>query len=358
MSRFMRSLRLGLVPGLFVLGLATIAGTAGPAAARGDGWLGVATQAVTEDLRDALDLHGDGVLVNRVVEGSPADHAGIRKGDVITSVNGRQVRSPEELAEVISSQSEGARAAIRVARRGGEALTIDVRLGSRPEGDNEDREQPEWKDRGDHGDRDVTPAPGARPEVHVWKNGKEVDPNDEDFDMPDMPNLRGLGGLNGMFNMRPRLGVRTQKMNSDLGSYFGGTNGRGALVVEVIEGSAADRAGLRAGDVITAVGNANVDDPDDLVRAIANEEGKTSLTIVRRGARRTIEADLGERSRDSDTWRMRDGRAPRAPRAPMAPDMRRNDGDDSNREIQELRDEIRELKKQLQEQKDHNNDDR
>ncbi len=346
MSRFIRSLRLGLVPGLFVLGLASVA------VARGDGWLGVATQAVTEDLRDALDLHGDGVLVNRVVEGSPADRAGIRKGDVITSVNGRAVRSPEELAAVISSQSEGERAAVRVQRRGGEALTIDVRLGSRPEGAGEDREQPQWTERGD---RDDTPPPG-KPEVHVWKNGKEVEPGDEDFDMPNLPNFRGMGGMNGMFNMRPRLGVRTQKMNSDLGSYFGGTNGRGALVVEVVEGSAADRAGIHAGDVITAVGHTNVDDPDELVRAIANEEGKTSLTIVRRGERRTIEADLGDRPRD--TWRMRDGRAPRAPEAPMAPEMRRNDGDDSNREIQQLRDEIRELKKQLQEEKDRRDDDR
>ncbi len=348
MSRFMRSLRLGVLPGLFALGIAGVA-----VAQSGNGWLGVSTQSVTEELRDALDLRGDGVLVNRVVSGSPADRAGIRKGDVITAVNGRSVESPEELADVIRAQSSGSTASVRIARRGGESQAISVRLGNRSEAQKGDRDDDE--------DWNGTPAPGTpapgRPEVHVWKNGKEVDPDDEDFKMPDMRGFRGFGDMSGMqFNMRPRLGVRLEKMNSDLGGYFGGTNGRGALVVEVVEDSPAERAGIKAGDVIIAVGSTNVDDPDDLIRAIANEEGRTSLTLVRRGTRRTVEAELGDRPRQSDTWRMRDGRAPRAPRTPATPEVRRND--DSDHEIQELRDEIRELKKQLQEQKDRNDDDR
>ena len=345
----MRSLRLGLLPGLFALGVAGVA-----LAQSGNGWLGVSTQSVTEELRDALDLRGDGVLVNRVVSGSPADRAGIRKGDVITAVNGRSVESPDDLADVIRGQSAGSTASVRVVRRGGGSQTISVRLGNRSEAENGGRDDDE--------DWNGTPTPGTpapdRPEIHVWKNGKEVDPGDEDFKMPDMRGFRGFGDMSGMqFNMRPRLGVRLQKMNSDLGGYFGGTNGRGALVVEVVEDSPAERAGIKAGDVIIAVGSTNVDDPDDLIRAIANEEGSASLTLVRRGTRRTIEAELGDRSRQSDTWRMRDGRAPRAPRAPVAPEMKRNN-DDSDHEIQELRDEIRELKKQLEEQKDRNDDDR
>src|SRR3954464_11390226 len=111
MSRFMHSLRLGLVPGLFALGIAGVA-----IAQSGNGWLGVSTQSVTEELRDALDLRGDGVLVNRVVSGSPADRAGLRKGDVITAVNGHSVESPEELADVIRRQSPGSSASVRVAR--------------------------------------------------------------------------------------------------------------------------------------------------------------------------------------------------------------------------------------------------
>lgn len=346
MSRITRSLRLGLLPGLFALGIAGVA-----LAQSGNGWLGVSTQAVTEELRDALDLRGDGVLVNRVVSGSPADRAGIRKGDVITAVNGRSVESPEELADVVRAQSAGSSASVRIARRGGGSQTISVRLGNRSEAQNGDRDEDEdWKDT-------PTPTPGGRPEIHVWKDGKEVDPNDEDFKMPDMRGFRGFGDMNGFqLNARPRLGVRLQKMNPDLGGYFGGTNGRGALVVEVVEDSPAERAGIKAGDVITAVGSTNVDDPDDLIRAIANEEGRASLTLVRRGTRRTVEAELGDRSRQSDTRRLRDDRAPRAPRAPMAPELRRND--DSDREIQELRDEIRELKKQLEEQKDRNDEDR
>jgi len=334
MSRFMRSLRLGLVPGLFVLG---IAGTA----IASDGWLGVETQSVTEDLRDALDLRGDGVLVNRVVDGSPAERAGIRKGDIIVSVNGHNVESPSELSSVIRGENSGASASVRVYRRGNGTQTFNVRLGSRPQSDDEDRGT--WEDT-------PTPAPGhSETHTRVFKDGKEVDPEDFDFEVPKVPGFPAPGNSRSwsMYN-RPRLGVRLQEMNSDLGGYFGGTNGRGALVVEVVEDTPAEKAGIKPGDVIIAVGNTNIDDTDDLIRAIADEEGNTSLTIVRRGVRRTIEVDLGDAPRRSNTWRMRDGRAPRAPRAPVAPKQFNDSDVDSRREIEELREEIRELKKQLE----------
>lgn len=335
MRRFIRLLGLGLVPGLFVLGIA------GAAMAANDGWLGVVTQNISEGLRDALDLKGDGVLVNRVVAGSPAERAGLRKGDIISSVNGRSVESPEDLSDIVQSQSSGSNASVKINRRGA-VQTLSVRLGSRPADSSDDDES--W---GVPAPPPVPRAPRAprapgQPEVRMFKDGKEVDPEDFNFEMPDMRGLQGLRSLRGLGDMatlgRPRLGVRLQEMNPDLASYFGGTNGRGALVVEVIGDSPAEKAGIKAGDVILAVGSTNVDDTEDLVRAIADEDGTVSLTIVRKGARRTIEADLGDSPR-SMTWRMRDGRAPRA----MS-----GDGDATRREIQDLRDEIRELKKQLE----------
>ena len=61
------------------------------------GFLGVRTQALTDDLRDSYDFHGDGVLVSSVSEGTPADRVGLREGDIITRINDRAVESPEGL---------------------------------------------------------------------------------------------------------------------------------------------------------------------------------------------------------------------------------------------------------------------
>jgi C-terminal processing protease CtpA/Prc len=350
MRNAVRRWSLGLIPGLFLLGVAI------PAIAKSNqAWLGVTTQRVTTELRDALDLKGDGVLVNRVVIDGPADRAGIRKGDIVTSVNSRSVESPAELAETVQALSAGATASVRVLRKGA-AQTFSVKLGERPETlDDESWEtpapSPSWND----GD-------GER-RIRAFKNGKEVDPEDLDFnfdfDGPDMHGLKGLNRLNDLPNMsffgRPRLGVRLQQMNPDLAGYFGGTNGRGALVVEVIEDTPAEKAGIKAGDVITAVGTTSVDDTDDLTKAIADAEGNVTLTVVRKGVRRTIEAELGDAPRNSMTWRMRDGRAPRAPRAPVAPLPPRAPGrygseNDSElrREMDQLRQQLDDLKKELE----------
>lgn len=327
---------LGLVLGLCLLGL-----SAPSFAAPSKAWLGVMTQSVTEELRDALDLRGDGVLVNRVVIDSPADRAGIKKGDIITSVSGRSVESPADLSEAVQDQQVGATATVKVLRRGA-TQSFSVKLGARPSSfDDEDR----WS----------TPTPGPDSDgatrIRAFKNGKEVDP--DDIEIPGLEGLRHLDGLGAMprsvfWNDRPRLGVRLQEMNPDLASYFGGTNGKGALVVEVIEDTPAEKAGIKAGDVITAVGSTSVDDAEDLSRVLADEEGKVSLSVVRKGARRTIEADLGDAPRRSMTWRMRDGRAPKAPGS-MRFETRDDQGDsDLRREMQQLRDELREMKKQLE----------
>lgn len=345
MRNVVRRWSLGLVPGLLLLAQAV------PALAKSDqAWLGVTTQRVTEELRDALDLKGDGVLVNRVVIDGPADRAGIKKGDIITSVNARSVESPAELAETVQGLTAGANASVRVLRRGA-TQTFNVKLGERPE----TLDDGAWETPVPPGDD----GPGE-PRIRAFKDGKEVDPDDLDFHFEGLGDLEGLRGLRGMgmgaFN-RPRLGVRVEKMNPDLAGYFGGTNGRGALVVEVIEDTPAEKAGIKAGDVITAVGTTTVDDASDLIKALADDEGKVSLTVVRKGVRRTIEADLGDAPRNSMTWRMRDGRAPRAPRAPMAPGapgmrFRPDDqGDESSelrREMKELREQLDELKKQLE----------
>jgi serine protease Do/serine protease DegQ len=83
------------------------------------GQLGVSMYTVTPDIAHSLGLAStSGALVSRVVEGSPADKAGVRVGDVITSVNGQPVRSNSELRNAIGLSSVGDRIDIGLLREG------------------------------------------------------------------------------------------------------------------------------------------------------------------------------------------------------------------------------------------------
>jgi serine protease Do/serine protease DegQ len=83
------------------------------------GQLGVSMYTVTPDIAHSLGLPSAvGALVSQVVEGSPADHAGIRTGDVITSVNGQPVKSNSELRNTIGLLRVGDKVDIGLLRDG------------------------------------------------------------------------------------------------------------------------------------------------------------------------------------------------------------------------------------------------
>src|SRR5258708_7628369 len=81
--------------------------TAVPALAAGRGWLGVTTHPTHADLRRGLAPSRDGLLVNQVSEDSPADRAGLRKGDVILTYNSRAVTQPEDLRDLVRDSEPG-----------------------------------------------------------------------------------------------------------------------------------------------------------------------------------------------------------------------------------------------------------
>src|SRR5205814_2657799 len=83
------------------------------------GQLGVSMYTVTPDIAHSLGLNSPlGALVSQVVEGSPADKAGIRTGDVITSVNGQTVKSNSELRNTIGLLRVGDKIDIGLVRDG------------------------------------------------------------------------------------------------------------------------------------------------------------------------------------------------------------------------------------------------
>jgi S1-C subfamily serine protease len=263
-------------------------------------WLGVYTQPLSSELRESMTYKGTGVLVNRVVDGSPADKAGLKDGDIITSCNSRSIDSPDALSNLIAQAKVGQSIALKIVRDG-KTQTVNAKLAARPSEDESGED-----DHGSYGMRHF------------------------EFDMPDVEMMPGMVRMMG----HGRLGVRIESLNPDLGGYFSVPDGKGVLVTEVLKSTAAEKAGLKAGDVITKVGDKTVADSDDLMRALGDSEGKVTLAIVRKGQKKTVEADLGESPR---VMTMRHGGDVEHLRA----------NPDQQRQIDELKRQIDELKRQI-----------
>ena len=92
------------------------------------------------------------------------------------------------------------------------------------------------------------------------------------------------------------LGVQIQDLSEQLSDYFKVKDGNGVLVSEVVEDSPADKAGLKAGDIITKVDDANIENAGDLTATIRDYEPdtKVSVSVVRNGKEKKLEATLGE----------------------------------------------------------------
>ena len=288
-------------------------------------WLGVYTQALTPELLEGMSYQGKGVLVNRVVPDGPADRAGVKKGDIITGFNARTVESPGTLSDLVGQGRAGQSASLRIVREG-RTQTLNVMLAARAD-DDMDME-------------------GGPHEIHIGDSDGEG-PLDMDFG-PGVMRMMGRG----------RLGVRVEGLNPDLASYFSVPNGKGVLVVEVMKDTPAEKAGLKAGDVIIKVGDKPVEEAGDVAKALPEDEGKVALSIVRKGARRTLEAELEKRDhvmrfgRGEGPMGMGDGDHDRVIRIRRGVDPGGDDsgrsGGPSQRDFDELRRQVEELRRQLE----------
>jgi serine protease Do len=293
---------------------------------RPQAWLGVYSQELTSALREAIDYDGDGVLISKVVDNSPAEHAGLKKGDVIIKVGGRKVTSPADLASAVRSMDVGESATIDIVRDG-ERESVRVKLSSRNE--TEDMEAPEAPEPPE------TPVPPTVPETPKAPEAFDFDGDgngDFHIQLPDASMGRG------------RLGVRIQDLNPELGEYFDVPGGKGVLITEVLKDTPAERAGLRSGDVIIAIDDDKVADIDDLMKSLGGKDGRISISVIRKGDERELKAELPKPQ-------------PRAMRlrTPMRWNdmhsyrMNSTDKAELKREMKELREELEDLRRDLEE---------
>jgi membrane-associated protease RseP (regulator of RpoE activity) len=288
-----------------VCSLVFIIALAGPAAAAdGQGYLGLMLQDLTPSMAKALQLDDrPGVMINDVVEGGPAQKAGLLAGDVVLQLNGKATADYSELTDSVRALAPGQKASLLILRDGRQK-TIDVEVGKR-------EAQMEWLGQ-DHAERLE-----ELKELHGLEGLEGLE------ELAELENLKWLDGEHGKVMVLPRggvhgggphrfvfkttdddrgwLGVHLDALNSQLGEYFGVEDGAGVLVTEVVEGSPAAAAGLQAGDVVVKVGETDVATPDALHEAMAGTKpgDDLKLQVLRKGVPKTVSAKLGEMPGDA-----------------------------------------------------------
>jgi serine protease Do len=216
-----------------------------PASSNSRSFLGVGVQEIDSERAKALKLKEEyGVEITRVDEDSPAEHAGLKPGDIVQSYNGQRVEGTEQFIRMVRETPPGRTAKLTV-ERNGETQTINVQVGAR-----------------------------RAPAVVFNTTEPPADLRDFRFEMPDMP--RAMMAWRNVV-----LGVEAEPLgDTQLATYFRAREV--VLVRSVIPGSAAAKAGLTAGDVLTKVEQDDISTPRDISTALraARDAGKKSVALA------------------------------------------------------------------------------
>lgn len=225
----------------------------------GSNYLGILPEEISRENMSRYGLSTpQGVGISRVTEGSPAEKAGLKKGDVILQFDGEPVTTSRKLFRLIGEAAPEQTVRLTISRNGSEQQ-ISATLGQREDASRTlGALSPELRD------RIFTPrgprAPGDAPEVFSYS-----------------------------FGSNRRVGITTTQLTKQLADFFGVSTGKGLLITSVSENSPASKAGLRAGDVITELNGAKIEDSGDFIRGLnGKDEGEVTLTIIRDKSTRTI----------------------------------------------------------------------
>lgn len=220
----------------------------------GGAYLGIGVSDIDAEGAKRLNLkEARGVEITKVDENSPAAKAGFKEGDVVLEYNGQPVEGGEQLARLVRETPIGRQVKIGVSRSGSMqnlSATIEASKG------------PQVYIAGN--------APVAIPEMHI--------PDVRAFRIPELENLPGFVG-GGVYSS-PRLGIVGEPLASqEQFAEFLGVK-EGVLVKSVTKNSAAEKAGIKAGDVITKVEETKVNASGDITRALRDARGKKTVTVT------------------------------------------------------------------------------
>ncbi|RLC41754.1 MAG: serine protease [Candidatus Coatesbacteria bacterium] len=193
------------------------------------GWLGVYIQPLTPEIVKEFNLPVDkGVLVADVIDGGPADKAGIERGDCIVKYNGESVDDMNELRLSVSRTKPGKNAEVEI-YRGSKKMKFTVKIGELPQ-----------EDKG-----------------IMKKEGEEE---------------------------TAKIGIRVQELTDDIARELGYEGEKGVIITDVEYGSPAYESGLKRGDLILEVDKQKIETMSDFREAISRAKRKESvLFYVRSG---------------------------------------------------------------------------
>lgn len=215
----------------------------------GSSWLGVELHEVTSESAKELKLSAErGVVVGRIVPDSPAAKAGLKEKDVVTELNGQRVEGAAQFRRMIHEIPAGRSVQLTI-WRDGRTQSLSVTLGKSEEGR--------------HSFKMVTPEQGnfmfRMPEI------------------PAIPPMEWNGEM--LFGGQPRLGIDAEDLSGQLGTFFGAPDGEGILVREVNSGSPAEKAGVKAGDVITSFNGERIRTLGDLREKLSAKRDDKEKTV-------------------------------------------------------------------------------
>jgi serine protease Do len=232
----------------------------------GGGFLGVYGEDINNENMGRYRLNqARGVGITRVLADSPAEKAGLRKDDVILRLDGENVTSVRKLNRLVSEIAPDHSVKITISRNGAEQ-DLTATMGRRSQTSRA---------------RDLFSG-----EPRVWKFEGPLFNRDK---LNELNKLNDNHDLNFFFSNSRRIGVSTVELTKQLADYFGVPAGKGVLVTSVVEDGPAAKAGVKAGDVITAVDGQEVDSPGDVSRVISGKkEGDVTLTVIRNKSQQTF----------------------------------------------------------------------
>ncbi len=225
-------------------------------------FLGIGVSEIDGERAKELQLKEErGVEITRVEPDGPADRAGVKKGDVVIEYNNQRVEGTEQFVRMVRETPPGRQVKFVVSRQG-QTHTLVVTVGSA-------------KDHAFH----------VAPKVDFDRLRKD---------------LEGLKGFHVMPEMHwefdswkgARLGVVVESLQDQLAEYFGVKEG--VLVRSVMKGSSAEKAGIKAGDVIVKIDEEKITSARELTKAVRAARAKKTfpVTVSRKGKEMTLSVTL------------------------------------------------------------------
>jgi len=235
-----------LIGGAVVFGLAVLLAAAlfvsgGVANAATQVNRGLERAGVTHAFSQTL-VTGNGIVIEAIVKDSPADKAGVKRGDILLKVDDKDVNSPADLESILSSHKSGDSVKLTVAH-GDQQNTLTATLGDE----------------------------NGQPYLGILMGGRVV--------------RKGDGGRGGMF---PGRGISGTKP-------FSGTvpfSSTGIIVVEVVSGGPADKAGVKQGDLISAIDGKTIDQNQNFADLISAHKPGDIVTLAVQHSGSTTSADV------------------------------------------------------------------